>query len=360
MPHINTIDMQLSTYSDRNITQNARIADPKFQSIVFAEPSKDSDPNSQLASTIRAFRYFLKYLSLKDGQEELGTWLWTPTLQLTPEYTVKILDEAKNNGVNVIYLSIDSYLDIFAMTDGDLKENMKEKFSLTLDNFIEEANKRGIAVNAEGGWRNWAEPGHEYKAFTIVSYVKEFNREHENRFRGFQYDVEPYLLEEYNSKPNLVLQNFLKLVDKTEEFLEEDELELSVVVPAFYDKRDISTPIVSYNGADSSVLEHLFKILDRKKDSSIIIMSYRNFAQGSDGSIEISSNELKTARDGLYSTDVIIAQETGNFLPRYITFYGMGKGHFNTETALLINAFEKNLNFGGLAIHYVNSLSELK
>jgi hypothetical protein len=77
------------------------------------------------------------------------------------------------------------------MRDGIEKEKLKEKFSKTLEDFIILANREGIEVDAEAGWQNWAEAGNRYKALAIVDYVKNFNDTHKNKFRGFQYDVEP-------------------------------------------------------------------------------------------------------------------------------------------------------------------------
>ena len=299
-------------------------------------------------------------MSFKEETQEYGTWLWTPTLVITPEYTQTILNEAERENINTIYLSVDSYLDIFAMPDGVAKERKKGEFEKVLNNFIVEANKRGIEVDAEGGWRNWAEPGHEYKSLAIVSFVKEFNSKNLNKFRGFQYDVEPYMLEGYEQSSSTALSNFIKLVDKTEKSLDPDGLRFSVVIPAFYDKDDGATPLITYRGVETSVFEHLLKILERRNGNSIIVMSYRNFAKKSDGSIEISNNELSTARRGRYNTRIVIAQETGDFLPEYITFHGKSKNYFRNETGLLSKAFVRNPNFGGLAIHFANSMYELK
>ncbi len=358
--HTNTIDQHLSTYLDTHITLTAQATDPHFKNLAFAVPEHNQYNFSQLATAVRAVKYVLKYFSFKTETDEYGTWLWTPIPEITPTYAKNILDQAQRNHINALYLSLDSYLDIFALPDSPAKTSREKAFAATLDNFIGEAHKRGIAVDAEGGWRNWAEPGNEYKALTVVRFVKIFNASHTNTFRGFQYDVEPYLLEKYKTAPEDVLENFVALVDKTEAFIGADPLRFTVVVPAFYDAEDKLTPAISYNGTEASVFEHLLTILDRRDESSVIVMSYRNFAKGSDGSIEISSNELTTATKGFHDTKVILAQETGNFSPSYITFYDTNMKYFGEQTTALSTAFNNNLNFGGLAIHYANSFAALK
>ncbi len=362
-PHNNPVDTKISTYSNQNITQNAIATNPRFKNIALADtPQTKPIFTRQLASLMGAFKSFtFNLFNIKTPTErEYGSWIWTPIFQMTPEYIESTLEGTKGRGVDVMYVSIDSYLDIFVMPEGAEKERQKERFSKILVDFIKIANEKDIAVDAEAGWQNWAEEGNEYKAFAILNFVKEFNASHNEKFRGFQYDVEPYLLDTYQSDPALVLKNFVNLIDKSEYFLSEIDLRFSVVIPDFYDKEDKVTPKFSYNNKNRYVIEHLIDILDKRDGNSIIIMSYRNFAEGEDGAIEVSENEMKTAKKKARKTKIIIAQETGDFPPPYITFYGTSRNELEEEINKIKSAFDSNPNFGGLAIHYVNTFLELE
>lgn len=357
---VNIVDHSLALYSDRNITENAIIKDSKFESLAFAPvpPSQTNFYSNQFAGVVRAFKFV--FLQNRDeGQGEYGTWIWTPTLQMTDEYMESILSEARREGINTIYLSIDSYLDIYVLPAGREREEKEKLFGSTLEKFISVASEKGIAVDAEAGWRNWAEEGHSYKAFVIVNYVKEFNDSHEHKFRGFQYDVEPYLLDYYLENKGVVLSNFIKLVDQTAHFLGNSDLKFSVVVPDFYDRKDRMTPSFVYGGETDFAFRHLLKVLEKKPDSSIIIMSYRNFAEGRDGSIEVSKNEMRTASLGRFSTAIILAQEVGDVPPPYITFHNTSKKHFLAESEKLSKVFDAYANFDGIAIHYANAFLSL-
>jgi hypothetical protein len=89
-------------------------------------------------------------------------------------------------------------------------------------------------------------------------------------------------------------------------------------------------------------------------------MSYRAFAEGFDGSIEISTNEMKTAKKGSYQTKIIIAQETGEVLPAYLTFHNTSKNRLFEEIGKINTAFDPYSNFNGIAIHYANAFLALK
>lgn len=87
-------------------------------------------------------------------------------------------------------------------------------------------------------------------------------------------------------------------------------------------------------------------------------MSYRNFSKGDDGSIEISKNEITLADS--YKTKIIVAQETGNVLPPYITFHNTTLSYYNKQIATIEKAFALDKSFDGIATHYVNALMELR
>ncbi len=227
-------------YSDEHITENAIIADPRFKSLAYF------DKNSLLANSISSLSHTSSTVTA--GESEAGTWLWTPILEITPKYQSTIISGAKKNKIKNIYLSIDSYLDVYVMADGAEKSKIKKEFDDRVESFITEAKDAGITVDAEGGWRNWAENGHSYKAFAVLDYAVRFNKTQENKFRGFQYDVEPYMLESYKNNKKVVLTNFLDLIAETVRRLNNTDLELSVVIPEFYDGQNGETPKFTYNG----------------------------------------------------------------------------------------------------------------
>lgn len=337
-------------YSDDHITENAKIADPRFQSVAIA------DREDLVASATLSLQ---TNKPLPDSTEsENGTWLWTPTLDITPSYRNYIIQNAKKNGIKNIYLSIDSYLDIFVMSDSPEKKRREKAFGEVLTSFIREANKNGITVDAEAGWRNWAEDGHVYKPLAILDYVIAFNKTHEEKFRGFQYDVEPYVLPYYQNNKKDVLRNYLKLVNETVTRLNNNDLAFSVVIPEFYDGAEGLTPRFFYAWNYSHAIDHLLRILERRPGSSIIVMSYRNFAEGENGSIAISEDEIRKA--DRYKSKIIIAQETGDVEPPFITFHKTSRKLYNTQVTAIENAFTENKSYNGTATHYINTFLELK
>lgn len=338
-------------YSDKNITKNAIVSDPRFKNkVIFSKET--------LTANVSSFLKKEKTFISSGGTIEKGSWLWTPVLNITPEYRSHVIQGAKSSGIKNIYLSIDSYLDIYVMPDGQEKNDKKIAFDEILRDFIKEAKDNGITVDAEGGWRNWAETGNQYKAFAVLDYAIEFNKTYPEKLRGFQYDVEPYLLDHYQNSKKTVLRNLVNLIDESVVRLEESDLELTVVIPEFYDGANGETPTFFYGGRLGYAFDHLLSILENRSGSKIIVMSYRNFSVGPDGAIEISKDEVTKANK--YETKIILAQETGDVEPPYITFHKNTRSYYNKEVKKLEKAFEKDKSFNGIAAHYLNAFMELK
>lgn len=337
-------------YSDKHITKNAIVSNPKFKNTIVFNKEKLT---ANVSSFIKRNKTFISSAKIENG-----VWLWTPILEITPEYRDSIIAGAKKESLSNIYLSIDSYLDIFVMEEGGEKKEKKRLFDETVESFIAKARKNNITVDAEGGWRNWAEEGHLYKAFAVLDYAIDFNKTHKEKFRGFQYDVEPYMLDYYQKNKSSVLKNFINLIDESVVRLDNTDLEFTVVIPEFYDGTSTESSIFFYGGKIAYAFDHLLSVLENRPGSKIIIMAYRNQSLGRDGSIEISKDEI--ARANKTETKIVIAQETGNVKPSYITFHNTSKSHYNKEIDVLEKAFESSKSFKGMAVHYINSFLELK
>ena len=290
---------------------------------------------------------------------EYGVWVWTSPHQMNATQRNKVISTASASGFNVIYLTIDDYLAIDALEEGSEKTAKKVAYSDALETFIIAANAKGIEVDVEAGWRDWAEEGLRYKGISIIDYAIEYNNSRTNKIRGVQFDVEPYLLPTYESNKAVVLKNFVTFVDQVTQQIGSSSLRLSIVIPHFYDSSQKWTPAIMYDGITTYTFDHLLRILDSRRNSSIILMSYRNFAKNKNGSIEISQVEVHTASNGNHPTKIIVAQETGNVEPDYVTFYGTSKKYLEEQVNLINQSFSSKSAFGGIAIHYLEPYLEL-
>ncbi len=283
--------------------------------------------------------------------QERGIWIWDhPSSMNQQEIEQKIL-AVHENGFDTVYLTIDDYL--------TLPASQKESYLQKLRTFVGFAQTYGIGVDVVGGERNWAQPNNRHKGFTLIDLALEYNRLYpEAPLRGFQYDVEPYLLPTYENNKATTLYEFVEFIDQSTAKLIGTHLQFAVVIPHFYDRTANWTPEIAYGGTTGFTYEILLNILEKKPGSSIIVMAYRNYFDNDNGVRVISEPEVLDATGS--STRIVIAQETGKVPPHYITFHGMSKNELLLALERIQAEFKIHPNFGGVAVHYLQPFLELE
>jgi uncharacterized repeat protein (TIGR01451 family) len=293
--------------------------------------------------------------------KESGVWIWNTPAEMATTFGDGQIDKAKVHGFNSIYLTVDDYLSIHNLPSGPSKDMQKAAYFKMLDRIIKKANSLGITVDAEGGWKDWAIQKNRWKGFVLIDMVKEYNILYPNaKFNGFQYDVEPYLLPNYEGDKSTVLYEFIQFIDQSTARVTDSNFYFSIVIPHFYDQTNNWTPKIAYNGVSKHTFTHLLDILDRKPGSKILVMAYRNYFSGNDSTESISRGEIEEASGSGHKTFVVVAQETGNVDPGYVTFYGMSKVELKNALSAISQKFSLYQGYGGTAVHYLDPFLELR
>lgn len=285
--------------------------------------------------------------------KEFGVWVWDSPSKMSTAYAGEVIAKARENGFNVIYLTVDDYLPITQIKDDAEKGAAKDAYMKSLSLFIQAAKSAGVAVDVVGGAKDWALEENRWKGYALIDFVKEYNTTHSSfPIRGLQYDVEPYLLPEYNVDKGKILKQYITFVDESARRMIDVKARFTIVVPHFYDRAQKWTSSFSYNGTDGYAFTHLLRVLAQKSDTGIIVMSYRNFFEGDNGIQQISEEEIKEATEGGYQTKIILAQETGNVAPAYVTYHDYPKSALRDSLREIQTYFRKYKNYGGMSIHY--------
>lgn len=294
------------------------------------------------------------------GGKEQGIWIWNfPSAMLSSAATQQLKDVSAM-GFNVVYITADDYIDIASMASGSAKTSAIASYFKNLSQFVTTANSLGLAVDAEGGWRDWAYPANQWKGFALIDMVKAYNAAYPNaKLRGFQYDVEPYLLPEYETNKAQVLTQYVGFIDSSVQRLVGTDIKFSIAIPHFYDDAQAWTPAFAYGGKTTYAFNHLLNILEKKPGSTMLLMSYRDFFDGTNGTRQISETEIKEASAG-FSTNIIVSQETGNVDPAYVTYYGGTKADVMNALSVIKTGFSSYSRFGGTAVHYIDSFLQMK
>lgn len=282
--------------------------------------------------------------------EEAGVWVWTSPDQMSQAEMAEVVDDAAENNFTAIYITVDDYL----------TATNTVAYDQSVGEFLSLAAQKGLAVDAEAGSEDWAEPGNTWEPADILAFVNSYDATHAQRFRGVQFDIEPYLLPQYDSDESTVLTQYVTLVDQLVQTDKGDGLPLSIVVPLFYDANEGWTPTVTVDGVTDYTYRQIVRLLNELPagDGRIIEMAYRNFATGADSAIALSTPEIQEASGT--NVKVLVAQETGPVTPSYVTFYGTSRAALFGQIAAINMAYASSPAFGGIAVDYLDPFLELQ
>jgi uncharacterized repeat protein (TIGR01451 family) len=341
------------------------VVEPITQPVVVAPIATTTTPVAPVTSTTTAPTSPIPTPTvtqpiIQKGKEQ-GMWVWSFPSQMNTTAGTEQMKAIASQGFNAVYITIDDYLDIAALPEGANKNTQKAAYFLNLNKFIKTAHGLGIAVDVEGGWKDWAYLANRWKGFALIDAAKEYNAAYPNaKIRAFQYDVEPYLLSEYETNKAKVLTEFVEFTDQSVNRLAGSDIKFSMAIPHFYDKNQAWTPTITYGGVTTHTFSHLLRILEKKPGSMILLMSYRDYFEGAGGTKEIALAEIQEASTGGYSTLVLVGQETGNVDPAYVTFYGSTKTVVLNMLGTISSAFGSYSNYGGTATHYIDSFLAMR
>jgi hypothetical protein len=258
-----------------------------------------------------------------------ATWVWN-TYQIVYEKD-QLLQFAKSNGVNLIYLQI--------LQNGDIT---KEQYRT----FIREAGLSGIEVRALDGRPEWAWEANRHHITDLVNWVKQYNASvvAEERFRGVHLDVEPYILPEWSTDQSAVVTAWMDTVNMfiTQVKSGDATLKASSDIPAWLEY--IPTP--NHGGT-------LSRFMISKYDQ-VTLMAYRDFALGTDGILDIVKNEIAEANQLGKSIIVgvnIIRDPEGDM----VSFAEEGRAEMERQISLVYSGLQGNASFAGHAVHDYNS-----
>ena len=293
--------------------------------------------------------------------KNLSTWLWESPDTFTEAQLNKMFAIAETEKITTIYVRMDDYVDLYSIKDSKIKKQKINALDSAAKQFITTATMYNINVQALGGDTDWSEPEQRDYAISVFDAVINYNKANPSaRFVGIQYDVEANNDPAYKINKIAVLNNYLDfasiMVSKSKE---NNNFTLGFTIPFWYDNENNNGVIVEWGGKGfKPVGYHLFDILNNTNGYAVL-MDYRNYATGTDGSIANAEKELNYVKTNKLKTIIIIGQETTDVLPRKITFFDKSKQLFKVEIAKIVAAFAQNLNFGGIAIHHLQSYIDL-
>lgn len=280
---------------------------------------------------MKAARIYLSVLCLTIGflfgfspaeKKSKATWIWQS--EMIGRERQQILDFCKSNDITIIYLRIE----------------MNKPYDYYRA-FIREAAAMGIEVHAVAGHPAWALKSNEKRMMNIVHWVKSYNREAEKneRIRGIQLDIEPYLLPFWEEDQERIIREWQQNVQVfTEEVTKEQDLVSSAAIPFWLDD------IPAQGTEEMSLSSWMISQFD-----TVCIMAYRDTLSGQNGILALIDQEMKEA-DALGSR-VLVAVNMKQLEEDHTSYAEEGVDEMNRQLGQLPEELEDHPSFSGVAIH---------
>lgn len=265
-------------------------------------------------------------LGLKWGFESppvKATWVWDQSSVTTDQ--AKVIDFAKKQGVNVIYLHIDR----------------KSKDFEPYRAFVQKAHDSGIEVEALGGDPTWGLTGYQEEVHTFIRWIEDYQNTVDKRaaFDGIHVDIEPYLLKEWQQDQSKIVRQWMdNMNDLVETAKRTTSLRVSADLPFWI--HEVVAP-----DSETNVGAWMLDQFDR-----VVLMDYRNFAIGENG---IVANAMPMVKEGTKrGKPVIIGLETAPTNEgEHTTFYGEGNTSLRRQMRLSHLMLRWHAGYQGFSIH---------
>lgn len=221
--------------------------------------------------------------------------------------------------------------------------------------FIALAHRRGFKVYALLGsaylhTERYVLPQRRADAVAMMQRVLDYNATTSNdgRFDGVNLDIEPHLLDEWDTQKLELLGNFLDVSAAWMELKRKSgqELVIGPALPFWFDGIELI-----WRGQMRPVSEHTADIYDY-----LTLMDYRDHADGRDGIIAHAANEM--AYGERIGRQVVIGLElTPNELKK-VTFNHLSESDLAREIAVTERAYRHSAAFSGFAFHHYRGYRE--
>ncbi|MGM7702553.1 hypothetical protein ACSVDE_12565 [Pseudalkalibacillus sp. Hm43] len=281
-----------------------------------------------------------------DSLHDKAMWAWHPSKEIhTEEARLELVNFAIRKGIDAIYLYVGESEDSTYLT-----RNPDHYRS-----FIRLAHEKKIDVYALDGEPTWSYEQNE--PIKRIEQILDYNADStpEERFDGIQFDIEPYLLDEWDTgDAERMIQQYLDglktYVTKVHTYEKDRQFPFMIAIPFWFDSEKYYT---TYDGEDKALSDHVMDIVNY-----VVIMAYRDRAEGKDSILSHTENEMSYAAGN--GTKLIIGVETKGVEPEKVTFHEEGEAYMEKQLQLVEKQYDNEQAYGGVAIHHYHSYKKMK
>jgi hypothetical protein len=298
------------------------------------------------------------------AQPGLAVYEWRGLSQLARPSTRQRLRFLRGQGFTTVYVDLGEYLDAADQPKTPEQQALLRRLGGNLAYFVAEASHLGLTVHAVGAGPTWTEPELRYLGPKLVQLVGQYNATAAaaQRLKGVQLDIEPYVDPSFFDDTQSALIAYLETIQDIVASYRQvrarsgnHALRLGVAIPFWFDGEAGAPGPVPFDGATKPAAFHLVDQLADLAHAYVVVMAYRNFTAGEDGSISHLRSEFDYLSSVGAKCGLVVGQEYTEEEPPEVTFHGLSRGVFRAAAAEIAAAYGQLAQFGGLSVNDVDA-----
>ena len=276
------------------------------------------------------------------GSAPRAIWMWeadTYAMLAHEAVATQHIAFLKEKGITTLYLYADAY-------EGQSKI-LNQAFQY--ERLIKRLHRERFQVYALlGSWylKTWRYvlPEERSKARRMFQQVLDYNASVnvDAQFDGVNLDIEPHMLEEWDSQKHQLLWQWLELSHDLMKLkqVSQQGLKVGPAMPFWLDGISID-----WHGQLKPASQHLQDVYDY-----VALMDYRDRAEGGDGMISHAANEMAYAQS--IDKELVIGIETGPNEIQKVSFNHLQEAEMERELSKVEQAYAGQRAFRGFVIHH--------
>jgi len=295
---------------------------------------------------------------------------WYKLSQVNARVGEQRLNSLRTDGFKTVYADVGEYLEVADQPASRTQRTRLNQLKSDLKRFVARASNLGFAVHAVAGGPNWTDASHRYLGPKLVELVADFNGAvaPNERLQGVQLDIEPYVDPSFFDDVESSLQDYLSTLQSIVDTYEQARtqpgnsgLRLGFAIPFWFDGVP-EAPAVEF-GPEHKVAPAAFHLIDMLRAlpaAYVLVMAYRNFTSGPDGSIEHVRSEFDYARTACAACGIVVGQEFGKVYPEKVSFWWAGRAAFRQAAEEIAEEYGQRAQFRGLSVNDMSSYQAVR
>lgn len=269
-------------------------------------------------------------------------WTWEPE-------SYEMLEQPSAARDAIAFLQSKSITTVYLYADSFKGRNLIVERPQAYRALIRRMRAAGIGVYALLGsgylkTERYVLPAFRGEAVAMVQRVLDYNKAAapEERFEGMNLDIEPHILDEWDTQKMTLLSNFLDMSEAVMAAKQRSgqTLKIGPAIPFWLDGI-----MLDWRGKKRPVSEHTQDLYDY-----VALMDYRDRAGGQDGIISHAEDELKYAEK--IGKTVMIGIETSPNDIQKVSFDHLKEADMERELGLAHAAMAPSKAYGGFVLHH--------